>query len=413
MTMVTRMKAALFILLVGTLQADPISERYAQGVEQLEQRQAQQVEALHGQYADAVKGLRERLQAAGNLDTVLVLDREIRRFKLVRDVTPAVSDTGIQALDGYMAHHRQQKARLVLAAAQQRIQLLKQYLKVLGQAESAKVKAGETAAAKALRAAGEQAKTEPAVRAASALIKAQREQAAAARPKPPAIQPPVVSPPAGVRLPTFLEKGLLAYLPFDAPAARGHTPAIKVKGVRHVKEGRRAGAYAFDGKRDYIEIAHEEKFNLPGEMTLCLWAKLSDWDHGGGLVCKGGGKPHQPGSFLVDVVSGTLRLTRWQAGGGFKSVMFTQPVPKDTWFHLAIVTSADRLAIYQNGESNTGPRTPGPWHVNDEPILLGARHDDADARDYAMTVTGTIDELLVYDRALSASEIKKLMRLVD
>ena len=62
MTMVTRMKAALFILLVGTLQADPISERYAQGVEQLEQRQAQQVEALHGQYADAVKGLRERLR---------------------------------------------------------------------------------------------------------------------------------------------------------------------------------------------------------------------------------------------------------------------------------------------------------------------------------------------------------------
>jgi hypothetical protein len=244
------------------------------------------------------------------------------------------------------------------------------------------------------------------------LVKEARAAAEAQRPGRPVPQQ-VVRP---VKVPKYMQKGLVLYLPFDE---RGAVPPKDLSGkpvevdTRHaskVNEGKYNTAYAFDGKKDYLKVAHDDRFSLPGEMTISIWVKLEDWVNGGGIISKGS-VTGAGGSFLADITSGKFRFVRWRAAGVFETISSYQLPQKNVWQHLALVSTKERLQIYVNGSVASTKPSGGLWVTNTKPILIGMRHYSNQDEDYAWGIKGLVDEVMMYDRALNGNEVKHLYEM--
>ncbi len=80
-----------------------------------------------------------------------------------------------------------------------------------------------------------------------------------------------------------------------------------------------------------------------------------------------------------------------------------EPLEADTWYHLAATYDGEDLKAYRDGELITTNDAPsGP--PDDEPESLKLARHAAEARYF----TGTVDEAIIYNRALSEGEIRYL-----
>ncbi len=393
-------------------QVEELKGKYTFAATRIADEELASIGSLGRQYLKAVEGLRDRMRAGGNLDTVLVLDREIRRFTVVKDVTPAVEPTKIEDLDAMMQSYRVSRKKIRVGNANKFLGMTENYLKVLRTQEIERVKAEKTDDAKLLRAEQVRIKQDSRVLAALDLVKEARAVAEAQRPSRPVPQQ-VVRP---VKVPKYMQKGLVLYLPFDELGAvppqdlSGKPVEVDTRHATKVNEGKYNTAYAFDGKKDYLKVAHDDRFSLPGEMTISIWVKLEDWVNGGGIISKGS-VTGAGGAFLADITSGKFRFVRWRAAGVFETISSYQLPQKNVWQHLALVSTKERLQIYVNG--SVASTKPGGelWATNTKPILIGMRHYSDQDEDYAWGIKGLVDEIMMYDRALNGNEVKHLYEM--
>jgi len=84
--------------------------------------------------------------------------------------------------------------------------------------------------------------------------------------------------------------------------------------------------------------------------------------------------------------------------------LYTSAVPLSTWLHLAITWDDTTKAIYLNGALE-GTTTPLDLLFDNGEILVGCDQDDGVRFGH---VTGLVDEIQVYDRVLTPSEIDVL-----
>lgn len=157
------------------------------------------------------------------------------------------------------------------------------------------------------------------------------------------------------------------------------------------------GAYQFSGTGDEILIADaEELHSVSG--TVSVWVYLLD-DEPHAIVSK---------PFQTDMANSWLLLAQGSSLLLFETMtvaLWTSPaelVPQQ-WIHLAGVWSPTGNITYVNGE-RVG--SDGEGTVFDgNPVVLGADHDHGDQIE---PLFGQLDDVRIYDRALSASEIDEL-----
>ncbi|MGO4373746.1 LamG domain-containing protein, partial [Paenibacillus sp. MCAF20] len=77
-------------------------------------------------------------------------------------------------------------------------------------------------------------------------------------------------------------------------------------------------------------------------------------------------------------------------------------IPIGEWAHVAFTVEDGRITVYVNGEAKfTGTGFPDVFTSNDAVFALGVNYWDT-------PFTGMIDELLIYNAALSAKQIAEL-----
>jgi hypothetical protein len=178
----------------------------------------------------------------------------------------------------------------------------------------------------------------------------------------------------------------------------GHGNNGTISGAVWADHGQFGKALSFNGSSSWVTVADSASLDLTTGMTLEAWVdptSVTGWTSvlfkerpGDGnyslYAAEGAGTPPVSG---VDVPGGALVV------GG-------TPVPLGSWTHLASTYDGSMVRLYVNGILVGTKAASGPISTSSDPLRIGG---DSLFGEY---FTGLIDEVRVYNRALSAAEIQ-------
>ena len=167
------------------------------------------------------------------------------------------------------------------------------------------------------------------------------------------------------------------------------------------------------GASDYVDVGDPPQLQLTGAMTLAAWVSLdSSNTNNARIFAKAGGSGARSWSLNIEASSGgvanpaTFQVSA--SGASNISISDPEPLPTDEWVHLAgIYRPGEATEIYVNGEfkaRNTTDIPTSQFSNNGRTILIGNRNDCSNCG-----WLGSIDEVRIYDQALTEGEILTIM----
>jgi hypothetical protein len=107
-------------------------------------------------------------------------------------------------------------------------------------------------------------------------------------------------------------------------------------------------------------------------------------------------------SSLALLVDSSMHLRYDSQGGG--SVTSAHALPLATWTHVALTYDGTVKRVFINGTLDATETAPAPVTWDDHAIMFGA-DEETSVSDVGHRMTGTLDEVMFFDRALDASEL--------
>ena len=214
-----------------------------------------------------------------------------------------------------------------------------------------------------------------------------------------------------------LTSGLVAWYPLDGNASdmSGKSRNGTIYGATETldRHGKRNSAYSFDGKDDYIKINHDNAFNsLP--LTVSSWF-MSEGNSGQAGIVSKYWAAHWNGWQIMDFNGD---LVPWYLssfsprnviiGKYGESKAFETKTPLKSWSHAAVVFSEDGGTLFLNGKAVDSKKWTGDpsSSTSTQPVTIGRYQGATDGY-----FKGSIDDVRIYDRALSEDEVHALYKL--
>lgn len=206
----------------------------------------------------------------------------------------------------------------------------------------------------------------------------------------------------------FLD-GLVLYHPYDEGkgaeaedlSGNGHHGVIDNPEWVNGKFGK-ALEFGGQGSDAFVTVESTNALNVDA-CSFMAWINAEHWNGTRQIVGKsvhgGCGGRVQYGLFSE---GGVFKL-RMEAEGARADI--TTDLPEtETFVHVAFTNDTDKTKIYIDGEEVVEADTPGKLGANDDPWRIG---QDCDRLNYVFA--GIIDEVRLWNRALSEDEIKTFM----
>jgi len=200
-----------------------------------------------------------------------------------------------------------------------------------------------------------------------------------------------------------LERGLVAYYSFDDCSAKdlsGNGNDGIIYGAKCV-DGKLGKALRFDGVNDYVEVPDSPSLDITTEATLEAWVKLkssTDWQ----TIFSKGLDGRENYELLVCSDLSCLH-TGWEFDIGRFTHTWSYLIPENKWTHICLRWKAPLMKLYINGEFKETWDTGASYAIpRTEPLLIGNEYGRA------RYFNGIIDEVRIYNRALSEEEIRAL-----
>ena len=158
---------------------------------------------------------------------------------------------------------------------------------------------------------------------------------------------------------------------------------------------------SFDGSGDYVEAPHDSALDAGLELTLSAWVKLVDPANDQKIV----GKSPTTAGYMLGVANNTLYPEIWDSTGTrytFKS----GSIPAGAWTHVAVTwQSGGQMIGYIDGtQVDSIPASTHPIGASTNPLRIGV----APWNTSRYGVNGLVDDVRIYNRALSSTEIGDL-----
>ena len=196
--------------------------------------------------------------------------------------------------------------------------------------------------------------------------------------------------------------GLVAYYPFNGNAndesGNGNNGIVN-GGVSLTtdRKGNPNSAYYFDGINGYIDCGNADMLKFYNEMTISVWVKLED----GGTITPRIISFEEPG---YNIVCNTTNKRYF--GVRFVNTYFDSEAiyESDTWYHIIMIHKDNSLKLYVNGNMvNSSEQSPTTFSNYVNNFNIGRKS----CWNYDQ-FKGIIDDIRLYNRALSDSEIQAL-----
>jgi chitodextrinase len=179
-------------------------------------------------------------------------------------------------------------------------------------------------------------------------------------------------------------------------SGKGNVGAIT--GATWTNQGRYGNALSFNGAGNVVRVASSASLNLAGAMTLSAWVRPAASQSGWRTIVQ-----RQADAYFLTAGSdaGALR----PAGGGTIGAnvnYVTGPTasPVNAWTHVAVGYDGATLRLFINGVQVASRAATGAIQTVANPLWIGGNSP------YGEYFQGLIDEVRVYNRALTVTEIQ-------
>ncbi len=174
-----------------------------------------------------------------------------------------------------------------------------------------------------------------------------------------------------------------------------------VEGPAWTEHGRYGGAYEFKGEdTDCISVPNSEALQLTEELSVEAWVKPEGSGESEPIIVK-----ETPSSFSYALYLGKTKPGHIEGlveEAGSESSVTGDPVKveKNVWSQVDMTFDGAYMRLYVDGEEVDKVKANGPQFSTGQ-LSIGC------SKEFGDSFTGRIDEVRLYDRALSQSEIRE------
>ena len=181
--------------------------------------------------------------------------------------------------------------------------------------------------------------------------------------------------------------------------ASGHGNAGTVTGAVWTTQGRQGNALSFDGVNSVVRVAESASLDLTSAMTLSAWIRPTAQQSGWRTILQ-----RQVDAYFLNASNsdGPLRPSGGGTFGANPPQYLSGPTasPVNAWTHVALTYDGAALRLFINGGQVASRATSGTIETNNNPLWIGGNSP------YGEYFNGLIDEVRVYNRALTQADIQ-------
>ena len=157
-------------------------------------------------------------------------------------------------------------------------------------------------------------------------------------------------------------------------------------------------ALDLDGDGDYVDCGYAPQLDITEQITFTYWMYAVALDKPWNTTLSRGDDSWRSSranenNFMEAAVGGT--------SGNY--IYGVTPVDDDKWHHVAAVYDGATFSLYVDGQLDASEESTGLITVSSYPLYIGNNSQNTD-REW----TGLIDEVMIYNRALSEPEVRYL-----
>jgi len=222
-----------------------------------------------------------------------------------------------------------------------------------------------------------------------------------------------------------LNTGLIAWYPFNGNAndesGYNNNAAYINAELTSDRFGNPKSAYLFNGTSNYIRIPNSPSINMADKITLSAWVKVNGFYNGtchGNTVLMKGDEDYLTGNYMIRFedhaythgqnCSGRPPDTKHQNFHGPNAMApyggYTPYIETGQWYNVTYTCDGTTVKVYVNCELKISSPANGYTFSNRYDLFLGKmRHSQ-----YPYWFNGVMDDVRIYNRALSESEVLQL-----
>jgi len=195
---------------------------------------------------------------------------------------------------------------------------------------------------------------------------------------------------------------------------KGTDPVGGNNGVLHgdvsIEPGKVGQAFALDGPGAYVEVPSSPEITPKGPFSVVAWVnylRTSGSSSSVPIVAKGRDAPG-PVDWFLGISPGRKLRPHAHVGGQWVYFDCASTLATGRWYHVAMVYDGTSLRGYVNGKLDGTKAVSGALRTTDNSLKIGAYAPVNGGPVDGFCLPGKIDEVSLFNRALSASEIKAI-----
>jgi hypothetical protein len=211
-----------------------------------------------------------------------------------------------------------------------------------------------------------------------------------------------------------LDSGLVLYFPFNGNdkdmSGNKNNPSYNNASLTADRMGNPNSAYHFNGKNNYMKVRNSPSLNTADEMSIALWVKVTKFYTGkcyNNMLLMKGDNDYREGNYFLrfaDPYNGCndkADSTKEMFYGTGNALATTPLIRSNQWYSVVWVCNNKTVDLYVDSILRASVPDSYISFSNRYDLFIGHMNNDQ----YPYWLNGDLDEIRIYNRALSKEEV--------